>query len=481
MTIRTIQHWNKLISVWETGRIPMGLNDRVEQNVDLKDKRKFFREFLKNDYDHLMKLLKPKVEKTVDGVYFSVDEKMIEQKQNLDDLGSKGFSLNIHNDQLVVGSPNYGVYRGRVEIEKQIFEPSVNTRGKFGSQIIFLDFNLDGISDIVVSSPSWNSQVESRYPPGMVSIYFGEYDGKFSSLANVSIVGDDGSSTGWSSIGTSLSVGDVDLDGRDDLVIGSPFDHDGRGSVTVYFSRRDVLSEYLNRRDASTLVIGEKRLSYCGSSTLVLNGTILIGCPTYNLNINVESSGLVVGFMWNKKSLVSKFELVGSTRFEQLGSNLAGGGQLVAITHGSRNVENPTRFGAGSVSIIENIHLFCGRQSFNSIAKKVVFEGDRSHARLAWAMGFHDFNSDGRLDFYISEPFRDVKSNNDGRVYVVDGARFPSGIVKTMSTVAKVFESPVLGARFGYSLVANKNKLYIGAPFSQSTGYFSGSVHVVEL
>jgi hypothetical protein len=500
MTLRTTQYWRDLIKIIKTGRVPSEV--QFTTNDTRPDSTRILDWFGKN-LEAIKAQFPTKTIKTDRGVYFELVNKPVRSvesipvEKEIPALSNYGTSVSIVNNMVVVGAPGTPhlnkPYSGAIHIGNQMITPPT-LETKFGSQVVFLDFNIDGIVDMVVSAPKAGITDRHFYPTGAVYVYYGTSNGTFSSVPNVTILGDFGENNRFSSIGHVLVVGDVNMDGHKDLLIGSPHENYGRGSVTVYFSKGNHLNRYMNQRDASLVIRSPLPHSYCGSSILVVpRGRVVIGCPITRLDRSRDSIGSVIVYQFQANQLVEVTRIHGMDHFEQFGSALAYGAPYDGTTHYlavssiSKNVSTPfVRPGAGSVClfIIDNLR---GNLSISQIEKKVIFEGDRSFANFGKVIHFDDVNKDGKDEFFISEPLRDgPRGNHVGRVYMLmGGTNFPTGVVKNVSLVAKrVFESKTIGGRFGSSfetgIVDNKNVIVIGSPFDSSRSYFGGKVDVFQ-
>ena len=90
--------------------------------------------------------------------------------------------------------------------------------GAFGAALVAGDFNGDGIADLAVGAPGTNHEQRSR-KRGSIDILFGGPHG-LSAAHSAPIPEADGTEQGF---GSRLAAGDVDRDGRLDLVEGAPF------------------------------------------------------------------------------------------------------------------------------------------------------------------------------------------------------------------------------------------------------------------
>ena len=133
------------------------------------------------------------------------------------------------------GAPGYGI-AGRSQVgavtimygnDKNVTIEGHKIRSRFGHALTVLDLNLDGYDDLVVSAPmeSWNdnetivpfvAETSFRYW-GSTYIYFGSKSGLQSSN-NIQVNTKDD----FTMMGLTLESGDMNGDGKDDLIIGAP-------------------------------------------------------------------------------------------------------------------------------------------------------------------------------------------------------------------------------------------------------------------
>lgn len=123
---------------------------------------------------------------------------------------------------------------------------------------------------------------------GTVHIYYGnDTTGGVNSKADVIIIGQQK----YYNLGTSLQTGDLNMDGNEDLIIGSkyaPMGGEQRGSVIVFFSKKRVTTSpvfYLSS-EAQMTFQGEQNYSWFGHEVHFHNKTtigslLVISAPTY--------------------------------------------------------------------------------------------------------------------------------------------------------------------------------------------------------
>ncbi|MDX2050098.1 MAG: FG-GAP-like repeat-containing protein [Rickettsiaceae bacterium] len=178
---------------------------------------------------------------------------------------------------------------------KEFFYTYFGTEGDYiGYSVSGADINNDGLSDIIIGAPYTNSN------QGKVYILYGStnrYD--YYSPANLNdvgliIVGKSGSQFGWSV----SKAGDVNKDGKDDMVIGAPAYNSNTGESYIIFGGSKLTSPlYIqNGLGSSGITITGISGSYSGSSvsnTGDINADgkddIIIGAPFGGASNSAES------------------------------------------------------------------------------------------------------------------------------------------------------------------------------------------------
>uniref|UniRef100_A0A914LSE6 Integrin alpha-2 domain-containing protein n=2 Tax=Meloidogyne TaxID=189290 RepID=A0A914LSE6_MELIC len=158
-------------------------------------------------------------------------------------------------DDIVVGVPRGNELIGMVSIYSRQLKPIANLTEKdgqrgqyFGASVAVLDFNNDGLADIVVGSPlyiNWanvdgkTQERKPQYDIGKISVYIQTGIGTF--REPVIILGHEQ----WSRFGYSLAAaGDLNGDGFQDLLVGAPYDgEDGRGIVYIFHGSSEGIRE----------------------------------------------------------------------------------------------------------------------------------------------------------------------------------------------------------------------------------------------
>ncbi len=143
------------------------------------------------------------------------------------------------NDQYSVGAVNviYGSEKGLTAIKNKIFTqkignlPSAEAYERFGESLTVGDFNHDGYQDVAIGVPG--EKVNEQYAAGGVNILFGSAKGltpKKSEFWSEDSDGIPGNSESGDNFGRSLTSGDFDGNGLDDLAVGIPYQDGGVGN-----------------------------------------------------------------------------------------------------------------------------------------------------------------------------------------------------------------------------------------------------------
>lgn len=134
------------------------------------------------------------------------------------------------------------------------------TYSRFGFSIVTVDFNADGIDDLAVSAPTYGSGGPTEIDDSVrvPKLYFGKvliYLGKAgvgivkNALPDYTIRTNNGTEV-FFNLGHALRASDCDGDGKQDLIIMSPFSTQGwdqRGHISVIMGGVFPVSEYFEK------------------------------------------------------------------------------------------------------------------------------------------------------------------------------------------------------------------------------------------
>ncbi|XP_071955087.1 phosphatidylinositol-glycan-specific phospholipase D-like [Antedon mediterranea] len=377
-------------------------------------------------------------------------------------VGAPGYSIN-NNIQLgrvyiIYGSKSKGLPQGKIDLDvsADAHITGLKKNGRFGSALAVLDINLDGIADLVVSAPSVGSTTFSYY--GEVYIYLG--GSKHFGSPNITIKGQD-IANDYYNLGWTLTVGDVNRDGHNDLLIGSPFASAGgqqRGMVNVLYANHKIKGhQVMSVIEMDITLNGDQDYGWFGNSIelkkMKSGRTLLfVSQPTYRIcsvegcphsDNDTQSVGRIVAY--DVKNISEPvFCLHGESAFDKLGSSMAvgdlynDGSDILVLGVDTGNVTGKilgisSNFNqAGYVQLLNLTKMSatsdsCHQMQASSIPEVATFKGDRFYARFGMASKFHDVTGDKIGDLIVSAPYRidditeEIFGGDTGSVYVFKG------------------------------------------------------------
>ncbi|XP_063155050.1 phosphatidylinositol-glycan-specific phospholipase D isoform X3 [Candoia aspera] len=450
-------------------------------------------------------------------------------------LGSAMTSADLNQDgydDLVIGAPGYsqlgrlqlgrvyivysnksGLPHSSLDLDQEADEMLEGTKpsGRFGSAIAILDFNEDGILDLAVGAPSVGSQ-ELSYR-GSVYIFLGNRGGGFHSLPNITILCQEA----YCNLGWSLLTADVDRNGNNDLVLGSPYAPAGgkqRGFVASFYS-------FFNRSrqsllfvsDADWMVKGETDYAWFGSSLssvqLPDKILLLIGSPfgrnctslgCYFSQRNKQAVGRVYGY--NPPNTKSWFTLSGDEENGKFGSALATGFlSIEGISKQVLAVGAPTQDSISRISFISSVLYQAGTILIYDLMGNdkpsllSTFNGDKKFSRFGEDVYLQDLNNDGLDEIIVTSPLRNgvidgLFGEQTGYIYIFSGKQTTSGHVTDRCTswispcpedwAQYVIISPEEKSRFGSTVLTiktgEKSEVVVAAERSSNEARLSGRI-----
>jgi len=310
----------------------------------------------------------------------------------------------------------------------------------YGYSVSSGDFNGDGYDDLVVGAPSYDTANSNA---GKVYVYYGSATG-FSSTPDWTSVGDDQADAYY---GYSVSSGDFNGDGYDDLVVGAEtYDtaNADAGKVYVYHGSSSGLSSTpawtSSGDDQAASVYG------CSVSSGDFNGDgyddLVVGAETY------DGVGKVYVYHGSSSGLSS------TPAWTSVGDNQLGAEYGHAVFSGDFNGDGYDDLVVGAESYddeinfkfdIGKVYVYHGSSSGLSGTPAWTSVGDnRDGAEYGYSVSSGDFNGDNYDDLVVgADEYKDI-----GKVYVYHGSS--SGLSGTPAWTS--VGDNQLGAMYGCSV-----------------------------
>jgi uncharacterized protein (TIGR03437 family) len=314
-----------------------------------------------------------------------------------------------------------------------------------GSSLAVGDVNGDGFADLAIGAPSGPAS-----GAGGVHIFFGRSTlGGTVDLARQQADANIKGEAAGDLFGSSLAIGDINGDGRGDLIIGAPAadptpDAPDGGKVYAVFG--DLApGTYDIAKVAGLTILGAARGDHLGASLAVGRvdsgqgaADLIVGAPLFDVSregASLLDAGCAYGF-WGSAALAgvkdlavspADFRITGAAANSHLGATLAAGnfnnGDLADIAIGAPEADDGDLKAAGVVHLVLGSIALRGAFSISQVAALTVTGGDAGDgAGSSLAMG--DLNGDGRADVIAGAPGADGPNNERpgaGEVQIIFG------------------------------------------------------------
>ena len=369
---------------------------------------------------------------------------------------------------------------------------------RFGFSMANGDLNGDGADDLLISAALDDTNGQNN---GAVYVFFGPLTPgeRNADQADLVLTGETGHS--GDQFGTALTLGDVDDDGRTDLVVSAALeDADGTitdaGAVYIWLDGATLESGAAETADmkitgadagdrlATMIVLAD--VSGDGRDDLVLSAAL--HDPALPIPARTDAGGVFVFLGGNIVSTdISQADIVitGEENNDQFGRGLAAGdltGDGIKDLMVGAPLNDRLGFNVGRV------YLFVGGEglaSMYSADADAVISGQPSNDNFGEVVSCGDTNADGFDDVVIGAPRASNGAIRNGRSYVFYGSPVMSDSVATLADMIQTGE-PASHEGFGQcAKVVDWNRdgmadVLVSAPGNDAGGPSAGRVYVFE-
>ena len=373
---------------------------------------------------------------------------------------------------------------------------TANSGSRFSTAMVAADFNTDGRADLAVSEIYINNY------SGRVYLFYSDNTFPTQAAGADKIID---SSTQYVKFGSSLGAGDLNADGRVDLIVGTDlYDQTSTGQVKIFYNDGSIpttsasaditiTGDGTNKNFGTAITTGDfnadgtidlavgamQAISVQDGRAYIFynDGSIPTTAGTADVTITGETSG------WFGSSVAAgdlnsdgrTDFIVGATRyssdtgrayiFYNDGSipTTAGtadvtitgesGNFATSLVTGDFNFDGKPDLAASAsgygAAYYGRVYIFHGDGSIPTAASSadVTITGSANYVQLGQAMNAADYNSDGRTDLAIGAY---GYFNTDGAIYIY----YNDGLIPTGTTSADVVITAGTGGGFGYSLTS---------------------------
>ena len=331
---------------------------------------------------------------------------------------------------------------------------------QFGSSLASGDFNADGKTDLAVGANAYSGSTGRTY------IFYN--DGSMTTTAasaDVIITGEVSSS-----FGSSLTVGDFNANGKNDLVVGARGYFASAGRVYVFYSQsgqvntnKTITSEAAGANFGDSLVAGDfnddgrmdlAARGYYGDGRVYIfynDGSFPSTAAGADVIITAEAGSASFG----RSFAAGDFNADGKT-------DLAIGSPGYSSGKGAAYIFNGSTSRAGTIA---------------AISADVKITGNTGEA-LGAALAAGDFNRDGKTDLAVGAT--DDYASLIGRVYIFNGGSMSTAM--TFAAANVTIAGGLAYLQFGYSLTSGDfnadGRIDLGVGTSTASGYGNGHAYV---
>ncbi len=364
--------------------------------------------------------------------------------------------------------------------------PGTEPGGQFGADIKTADLKGDGEEEIIVSSPF--ASKEDKKWLGMIKI--GD---------NITLWGENHNDQ----LGTSITVGDFNNNGIDDLAISSfntSHKDENKGKVYVFYGG-DKWIEKINKytldeetniiipiTDSDLIIYEEENNSGFGLNLATgdfnNNGIddLIISAP-FSFNKHDIRSGVVYIYLGNLNGIspLYNYELHGKIQNERFGSAIA----LGDVNNDKKNDLFVGAYLSDTGKLLQNgrVYIYEGSLLQNKdFSPSFVLFGENEKSWFGFDITVGDFNNNGIDDLIVSNfPYNKLDFDSSIKIYLGKKDFFDEKQISPNIKVGDAFDNALLSSKIKLADINDNgiDDLIIGAPVTNKQMTNSGKIYII--